>query len=57
MIAVNDLLKLAIEGLGGLPRWEQVSRFGAAASVTSRGEDDVEAAMGSWAHLKTLGGG
>lgn len=34
MIAVNDLLKLAIEGHGGLLRWEQVSRFRVAASIT-----------------------
>jgi hypothetical protein len=33
---LNDLLKLAIEGHGGLPRWEQVSRFRAAASITRR---------------------
>ena len=31
---MNDLLKLAIEGHGGLPRWEQVSRFRVAASIT-----------------------
>jgi len=34
VIAVNDLLKLAIERHGGLPRWEQVSRFRVAASIT-----------------------
>jgi hypothetical protein len=34
MIEMTDLLKLAIEGHGGLPRWEQISRFRAAASVT-----------------------
>jgi hypothetical protein len=34
MIAVNDLLKLAIEAHGGLARWEQISRFRAAASIT-----------------------
>jgi hypothetical protein len=28
VIAVTDLFKLAIEGRGGLPRWEQISRFG-----------------------------
>ena len=27
MIAVNDPLKLAIEGHGGEQRWEQISRF------------------------------
>jgi len=31
---VNDLLKLAIEGHGGMRRWEQISRFRAAASIT-----------------------
>ncbi|MGH3182834.1 MAG: hypothetical protein ACRDOH_09595 [Streptosporangiaceae bacterium] len=31
---MNDLLKLAIEGHGGLRRWEQVSRFRVAASIT-----------------------
>ena len=31
---MNDLLKLAIEGHGGARRWEQVSRFRAAASIT-----------------------
>jgi hypothetical protein len=31
---VNDLLKLALEGHGGLRRWEQLSRFRAAASIT-----------------------
>ena len=31
---MNDLLKLAIEGHGGLRRWEQISRFRAAASIT-----------------------
>jgi hypothetical protein len=31
---VNDLLKLAIEGHGGLRRWEQLSRFRVAASIT-----------------------
>jgi hypothetical protein len=34
VIAVNDLLKRAIEGHGGLPRWEQISRFRVAASIT-----------------------
>jgi hypothetical protein len=34
MIEMNDLLKLAIEGHGGLRRWEQLSRFRAAASIT-----------------------
>ena len=33
-IDVNDLLKLAIEGHGGLRRWEQIKRFRAAASIT-----------------------
>ncbi len=32
---MNDPLKLAIEGHGGLRRWEQVSWFGAAWSITS----------------------
>ena len=31
---MNDLLKLAIEGHGGLPRWEQVSWFRVAVSIT-----------------------
>lgn len=31
---MNDLLKLAIEGHGGMRRWEQISRFRAAASIT-----------------------
>jgi hypothetical protein len=31
---VNDLLKLAIEAHGGLRRWEQLSRFRMAASIT-----------------------
>jgi hypothetical protein len=31
---MNDLLKLAIEGHGGLRRWEQISRFRVAASIT-----------------------
>jgi hypothetical protein len=31
---VDDLLKLAIEGHGGWPRWQQISRFRAAASIT-----------------------
>jgi hypothetical protein len=35
MIEMNDLLKLAIEGHGGLQRWEQISRFRVAASPTS----------------------
>ena len=30
---MNDLLKLAIEGHGGLQRWEQLSRFRAAVSI------------------------
>jgi hypothetical protein len=34
MIAVNDLLKLAIEAHGGARRWEQIERFGVAASIT-----------------------
>jgi hypothetical protein len=34
VIDVNDLLKLAIEGHGGLRRWEQLSRFRLAASIT-----------------------
>jgi hypothetical protein len=31
---MNDLLKLAIKGHGGLRRWEQIDRFRAAASIT-----------------------
>ncbi len=31
---MNDLLKLAVEGHGGLRRWEQISRFRVAASIT-----------------------
>jgi hypothetical protein len=31
---MNGLLKLAIEGHGGLRRWEQLSRFRMAASIT-----------------------
>ena len=31
---MDDLLKLAIEGHGGWPRWRQISRFRAAASIT-----------------------
>ena len=31
---MNDLLKLAIEGHGGGQRWEQISRFRVAASIT-----------------------
>ena len=31
---MNDLLKLAMEGHGGAQRWEQLSRFRAAASIT-----------------------
>ena len=31
---VNDLLKLAIEGHGGMPRWNQISRFRVVASIT-----------------------
>jgi hypothetical protein len=31
---MNDLLKLAIEGHGGLRRWERISRFRVAASIT-----------------------
>jgi hypothetical protein len=27
MTEMNDLLKLAIEGHGGMRRWEQISRF------------------------------
>jgi hypothetical protein len=33
VIAVNDLLKLAIEGHGGLSRWEQVSRVRVAGAI------------------------
>jgi hypothetical protein len=31
---MNDLLKLAIEGHGGMPRWKQIARFGVVASIT-----------------------
>ncbi|MGH3302439.1 MAG: hypothetical protein ACRDOK_12290 [Streptosporangiaceae bacterium] len=31
---MNELLKLAIDGHGGMRRWEQISRFRAAASIT-----------------------
>jgi hypothetical protein len=31
---VNDLLRLAVKAHGGMRRWEQVSRFRAAASIT-----------------------
>ncbi len=31
---MNDLLELAVKGHGGLPRWEQISRFRAAVSIT-----------------------
>jgi hypothetical protein len=31
---VDDLLKLAIDGHGGWPRWQQISRFHAAVSIT-----------------------
>jgi len=31
---MNDLLKLAIEGHGGIRRWEQITRFRAAVSIT-----------------------
>jgi hypothetical protein len=34
VIAVNDLIKLAIEGHGGARRWEEISRFRVAASIT-----------------------
>jgi len=34
MVAVNELLKLAIEAHGGARRWEQIERFRAAASIT-----------------------
>jgi hypothetical protein len=34
MMEMNDLLKLAIEGHGGLRRWAQISRFRVAASIT-----------------------
>jgi hypothetical protein len=34
MITMNDLLTLAIEGHGGMRRWEQISRFRVAASIT-----------------------
>jgi hypothetical protein len=33
-VIVNDLLKLAIEGHGGLRRWEQFTRFRVAGSIT-----------------------
>jgi len=31
---MNDLLKLAIEGHGGMPRWKQISRFRVVTSIT-----------------------
>lgn len=31
---MNDLLKLAINAHGGMRRWEQISRFRAAALIT-----------------------
>ena len=31
---MNDLLQLAVNAHGGLRRWEQISRFRAAASIT-----------------------
>jgi hypothetical protein len=31
---MNDLLKLAIEGHGGVPRWKQISRFRVVAAIT-----------------------
>lgn len=31
---MNDLLKLAVNAHGGMPRWEQLSRFRAGASIT-----------------------
>ena len=31
---MNDLLKLAIDGHGGMQRWEHISRFRAAAAIT-----------------------
>jgi hypothetical protein len=31
---MNDLLKLAIEGHGGMPRWKQIARFAVVASIT-----------------------
>ena len=31
---MDDLLKLAVEGHGGLPRWDRISRFRAVLSVT-----------------------
>ena len=31
---MTDLLKLAVEAHGGLQRWEQLSRFRAAVSIT-----------------------
>src|SRR5580658_5614993 len=34
VITMNDLLTLAIEGHGGMRRWEQISRFRVAASIT-----------------------
>jgi hypothetical protein len=33
-VIVNDLLKLAIEGHGGLRRWERFTRFRVAGSIT-----------------------
>ena len=31
---MNDLLKLAIEGHGGMPRWKQIARFRVVTSIT-----------------------
>jgi len=36
-VIVNDLLKLAIEGHGGLRRWEQFTRFRVAGSFPRPG--------------------
>ena len=41
---MNDLLKLAIRARGGMDRWEQISRFRVAASITHR--QTVETADG-----------
>ena len=53
MTAVNDLLKLAIAGHGGPRRWEQLSRFRVAASITGA----ICALKGQAGLLDIVGGG
>ena len=60
MTAVNDLLKLAIAGHGGPRRWEQLSRFRVAASITGaiwalKGQADCWTAWCSRARPGTSG--